>query len=116
MGAQELHLHLIMIQHPLHVARDVIHVDGLLSIGQHINCTVIARNNHKRAAVIGIEHVVVGQSHIGTGSLGMDKRQLSRCRRQDASLTIIQELQCLVVCVNNINTGCADIHRHHGTQ
>ena len=78
MQAQEVHLLLVVVKHPLHVTGYVVHVNGMSAIGQHVDRTVIARDNHKCTAFIGVKHIVVSKTRINLGFLGMDKLQLPR--------------------------------------
>ena len=50
----------------------------MVATGQHTRSAVIAGDYHKCAAVIGIEHIVIGKACIGLRLLGMNKRQLLR--------------------------------------
>ena len=73
MGVQVLHLFLIGAEQPLQVAGQVVHVYRALAKAQDFLGTVVAGNNDKRAAVAGVEHIVVGG--VGMGHRFLDMRQ-----------------------------------------
>ena len=65
-----------MVQHPLHVTGQILKVDSMRTVGQYVSSTVIACDNHKRTAVIGVEDVKIGKTSIRLGHLGMCQLQL----------------------------------------
>ena len=78
MLTQEGQLALVLVQQPLHVARHGFHIQGLRTIGQHIGRTVISSNDNKRAAILGIKHIVISHVAACLGHLCVDEFQRLR--------------------------------------
>ena len=60
MGVQPLYLLGIVVKQPLQIAGHIVQVKGMVTPCQHLTCTVITRHDIKRAAVIGIQDIIVG--------------------------------------------------------
>ena len=85
MRAQEIYLLLVVIEHPLHVTGHMIHVNRMSAVGQHIDRTVLASDNHKGATVLSVEDIVIVKTAVHLGFLGMCQSQLLCRGRQGGS-------------------------------
>ena len=117
MGPQAFHLPLVLIQQPLHVGRDVFHVDVAVTIGQHRTGAVITADDNKTLLVLDIEHVVIGLLGILGGKLGMRQLHHRIGCRQALSRLRINELLSSKLSHISINGSCARAGcSHHGSR
>ena len=84
------------------------------TIGQHIGRPVIARDNDKRIAVLGIKHIVISHVSINLSRFHVDEFQLLwGHRRQDAS-ALIKELRRLDLRIMDTHFAGCQIQSHEG--
>lgn len=106
MGLQVLNLLPVALEPQLHVAGDIVDVEGAVAVGQHLAGTVISR--HDDITVMGVEDVI--NVLAGMGAVGLGAHQpdvgVDRCGMAPITGCALQVPQCGGLGSSQVNTGC----------